>query len=290
MDKNGMNDDKKRTAELYPLNTAGMQEIHKQCGLYIIHGNIGIQTVPDSFFSAPPRYFQFYSISHMYAGAGKLWFASNPDKIMDIHAGQYVCISPDVIHRYGGAHGKSYYEDALSFFGPVADMLFRSGVFADGIFSLGNVRRIAPILETVSDPSIESQLTANMELQKLLLELYLAKRSAKQLNYPLIEQLIEEIRQHPERWWSVQTMAEMSNLSIDQFRRVFYQYTGVKPKTYVDNLKLKLAAQYLSSSTRSIEDIARSFGYHDQYHFSRRFKSVIGNSPASYRKKQNGQK
>ena len=78
-------------------------------------------------------------------------------------------------------------------------------------------------------------------------------------------------------------MAEMCNLSIDQLRRVFFQRTGVKPKIYVDRLKLNRAAEYLVSSKQPISEVAERFGYRDQYHFSRRFKAVMGVSPQRYR-------
>ena len=78
-------------------------------------------------------------------------------------------------------------------------------------------------------------------------------------------------------------MAEMCNLSIDQLRRVFFLRTGVKPKIYVDRLKLNRAAEYLVSSNHPVSEVAERFGYRDQYHFSRRFKAVMGVSPQRYR-------
>ena len=140
-----------------------------------------------------------------------------------------------------------------------------------------------PILELAADPAVSSQIQANLELQKLLVEIYLAKNSTRQPEYPLLDELLDEIREHPEKWWSVRDMAEMCNLSIDQLRRVFFQRTGVKPKIYVDRLKLNRAAEYLVSSKQPISEVAERFGYRDQYHFSRRFKAVMGVSPQRYR-------
>lgn len=140
-----------------------------------------------------------------------------------------------------------------------------------------------PILEQAGDPALSSQIQANMELQKLLVEIYLEKNSTRRSEYPLLDELLDEIREHPEKWWSVRDMAEMCNLSIDQLRRVFFQRTGVKPKIYVDRLKLNRAAEYLVSSNHPVSEVADRFGYRDQYHFSRRFKAVMGVSPQSYR-------
>ena len=43
------------------------------------------------------------------------------------------------------------------------------------------------------------------------------------------------------------------------------------------------AAEYLVSSDHPISEVAERFGYRDQYHFSRRFKAVMGSSPQNYR-------
>lgn len=281
MDKNSMNDDEKTKPNVHMLPATGMREIHRQYGLWIIRGSAGGTTPPDSFYQCGRRYFQFYSISHMFEGEGRLWL--EPDVCSDVHPGDCIIITPRTLNRYGGVRGRQYTEDSLNFCGPVADMLMRSGVISSGIFPMGKVRRLLPIQEAAADPAVSSQIRANIELQRLLVELYLAKTSAEQPEYPLLDELLEEIRRHPERWWSVREMAEMCNLSIDQLRRVFFQRTGVTPKIYADRFKLNRSAEYLVDTGCSIADAAEHFGYKDQYHFSRRFKAVLGMSPLKYR-------
>ena len=282
MDKNGMMNDKKTNAAVHELPTTGMREIHRQYGLWIIRGSVSGKTQPDSFDRCPERYFQFYSISHMYDGGGRFWLEEG-DVTAEIQPGDCVIVTPRAVHRYGGARGKSYYEDSLNFCGPVADMLLRSGVISNGVFHLGKVRRLISIRDLANDPADSSQIQANIELQKLLVEIYLEKSSSRRAEYPLLDELLNEIREHPEKWWTVREMAEMCNLSIDQLRRVFILRTGVKPKIYVDRLKLNRAAEYLVSSTHPVSEVAERFGYRDQYHFSRRFKAVMGVPPQQYR-------
>ena len=78
-------------------------------------------------------------------------------------------------------------------------------------------------------------------------------------------------------------MAELCNLSENQFRRVFNQHTGMSPKRYVDKLRMQQACEILSSTVSPIAEVAHQFGYSDPYHFSRRFKDIIGLSPENYR-------
>ena len=283
MDKNRISDDKKTTVQVHSLPAVGMRGIHRQYGLWIIRGNTGWITRPDSYGHCPERYFQYYSISHMYDGAGLFWL-KDTDACTEVQPGDFVIVTPQAVHRYGGWAGKSYCEDALIFSGPVADMLMRSGILASGVFRFGKVRRLMPIIDLVNDPAVDSQIRANIELQKLLVEIYLEKNSSHQAEYPLLDELLEEIRRQPEKWWSVREMAEMCNLSTDQLRRIFQQRTGVRPKIYVDRLKLNHAAEYLVSTDHPVAEIAARFGYKDQYHFSRRFKAVQGMSPQQYRR------
>ena len=49
-------------------------------------------------------------------------------------------------------------------------------------------------------------------------------------------------------------------------------------KEYIEELKLRHAADILLSSDISIKDTARRFGYRDPFHFSRRFKSIKSGS------------
>ncbi len=264
---------------VHRIPSGGMQTIHRNYGLWIIGGGSG-KTGADSFDFCRKRYFEFFSLSHMYDGAGKLWLA--PDTEIEISPGDCVLICPDTVNRYGGYRGKPYVEDALRFSGPVADMLMKSGIISSGICPLGRIRRLLPIIRLAADPAVDSQISANIELQKLLVDLYLGKRMAS-AEHPQFEKLLDEIRAHLNKWWTVGEMAELCNMSDDQMRRLFIASTGMRPKIYVDRLKLRRAAEMLTGSDMKISEIAETLGYLDPYHFSRRFKKIMGISPLRYR-------
>lgn len=280
MDKNRMNDDEKITAHVHRLPNVAKQEIHKQYGLWIMVGSSSGVSSTDSYRKCAPRYFEFYAISHMYSGHGRLWL--EPDFEQEVNAGECILITPGTLNRYGGV-GECYIEDTINFNGPVADMLMRAGIISNGVFPLGGIRRLLPIIELMRDPAVNSQIRANIELQRLLIDIHLEKCSSSQEEYPLLEQLLDHLKENPQKWWTVSEMAEMCNLSCDQLRRVFFQRTGVNPKLYLDRLKLNKAAELLTGSKSSIAEIAEQFGYVDQYHFSRRFKALLGMSPKRYR-------
>ena len=275
-----MNDDKKTSCFVFEKPDVPMPEINRQYGLWLFRGGSSLVSPRDSFLRSTVRIFEFYSISHLFCGHGKLWLENGFEA--EMRAGDCVVITPGTRNIYGGFHDV-YEEDTINFLGPVADMLMRSGVISNGIFPFGGVRRLLPVMELLRDPAANSQIQANIEFQKLLVDLYLAKCSRREEDYPLLERLLIELKENPRRWWTVREMAEMCNLSDDQLRRIFLRRTGVAPKLYADRPKLNQAASLLTNSEKSVAEIAAEFGYMDQYHFSRRFKAVMGMSPTRYR-------
>ncbi len=256
-----------------------MPEFNSAYGLWIIAFRRNA-TAP-SRTGIIPRYFEFYGLSHLLSGAG--WYWRPGEKKINFTKGFGVISTPGTIQDYNSSDG-DYVEDSVCFAGPVADQLFKSGIITDGIVRLGMERRLLPILKMSEDPSIDSQIKANFALQKLLIDIYFEARSASDSDsYPLLSTLLDKINQTPSHWWSVIEMAEFCNLSENQFRSVFTKRTGITPKQYIDQIKIKRASELLCSTRLQVNRIADALGYRDQYHFSRRFKSLTGMSPSSYR-------
>jgi len=257
-----------------------MPEFHRRYGLWIINAGCAGRSPADGFAKCRPRRFEFYSISHLIEGGGRCWIDGRGE--CPLLPGQLVVITPGTLNRYGGHGGKPYIEDSIRFTGPVADMLCNSGILRSGVCEFGPARKLLPIAEMIQDPSNDAQINANITLQKLLVDLYFEQRKSATPNP--VEELIEAIKARPAHWWTVEEMAEFCNLSADQFRRNFHHHTGMRPKNYVEEFKLRLAAEMLLSSPLPITDVAARLGYRDPYHFSRRFKCFAGVSPEHYRR------
>ena len=264
-----------------------MREIHRNYGLWICSYGRGN---PQAAFercgkniTTPlfPRYFEFYCIAHLFDGGGRYWAPSVGEKIMK--PGQYVMTVPRFVHFYGNYNGP-FIEDTLCFTGPVADGLFKAGIIRPGLFNMGRARRLMHIQDLALDPAVDSQIAANLALQNLLVELYMEnKRSSPDDSDSGLSLLIEELKNTQRKWWNVGEMADFCNLSEPQFRRVFRAHSGMSPKNYIDRLKIQQAAEKLISTDDPVGAVAEGFGYLDPFHFSRRFKQLMGLSPAEYR-------
>lgn len=229
-----------------------------------------------------PRYFEFYGLSHLIKRSGWYWQKGGRRKF--VPKGCAIITTPGTIHDYG-CRDNEYIEDSICFTGPAADQLFNSGIISDGIIEIGSARQLLPIFELTENPSHSSQIKANFALQKLLIDCYLkAEKAAQHDSYLQVTSLTEQIQQNPGKWWTTSEMAEYSNLSENQFRVIFKRKTGMSPKHYVDQVKVKYASEQLCSSSFTIARIAALLGYRDPYHFSRRFKHLTGMSPEHYRR------
>lgn len=271
-----MNDKKieiSQTTHLHRL-IANIPDEAREYGLWLINGSIGHRTSVISSFKKPDRRFEFYSLSHMYSGQGWLRIGS---RTQEVKAGDAILICPGDWHLYGG---DPYFEDAICFCGKIPDFMRDRGILKSGLFNIGSVRKLVPLIETSHSPDADAWLKAAVGLQALLLEI----TSRKNDNSP-IESLLTTIRNAPDNhWWSVNELAELRGISVDRLRREFIKYTGVLPKHYLEHLKLQRAAEYITSHDASVTKTALHFGYVDRYHFSRRFKCCFKLSPEQYRK------
>ncbi len=82
----------------------------------------------------------------------------------------------------------------------------------------------------------------------------------------------------------VPTLANLCNLSVDHFSRVFRQLLGQTPTRYIQERRVAVAAERLVSTNDDITLVAAETGFANRYHFTRVFAQRMGVPPASYRR------
>lgn len=101
---------------------------------------------------------------------------------------------------------------------------------------------------------------------------------------PKIYASIKYILNHYGERLSVKDLAAESNYSINYFRKLFTEQTGVTPLNYITNIRLRMAAILLRSSDRTIVDVAEACGFNSLSSFNRCFRDQYGTTPAQWRK------
>jgi AraC family transcriptional regulator, alkane utilization regulator len=85
--------------------------------------------------------------------------------------------------------------------------------------------------------------------------------------------------------WTVEKLARQVGLSRSALAERFVQVLGEPPIAYLSSWRLRLAAQKLTSTRRTVESIAADAGYESSGAFSHAFKRVFGKPPSIWRKK-----
>ncbi|MGI8964942.1 MAG: AraC family transcriptional regulator [Limisphaerales bacterium] len=85
--------------------------------------------------------------------------------------------------------------------------------------------------------------------------------------------------------WTIQKLAQKSNLSREHLRRLCRQQLGRSPMHQVIYLRMQKAAELLSATDEKIETIAGAVGYENPFVFSNTFKKWTGVRPSQHRSK-----
>ncbi len=83
---------------------------------------------------------------------------------------------------------------------------------------------------------------------------------------------------------AINELAHLTNLSISTFKRKFQRIYRDSPGRYFRNKKLEKATTLLTTSHRSVSEIAFDCGYNDLPNFTSAFKEKYGVPPSLYRK------
>ena len=92
------------------------------------------------------------------------------------------------------------------------------------------------------------------------------------------------IKDHFAQTITVQALSDACAMSPATFYRLFRQIVGMTPMQYLEQHRLKQAAQLLHSDQDTLAVIAEKCGYWDEFHLSRNFKKHYGMSPRDYKK------
>lgn len=243
-------------------------------GLTVFSPQAGVSIRPRA--DIQPCQLEFFCLGQVVSGDG--WFWTEEDGRMPVSLHQLFFMPPGKVHD--GAAGKSgIVIDRIFFYGPLAEALFKAGAPAGGIRECGTARKLLPVIEHASMGTPEHWLRAVSGVVDLLADLTAGQPSGGLLSEEIqIDRLCAELKRKPEKWWDGAQMAAFCNLSEAHLRRLFKVRTGLSPKSYQDQVRVEKAEELLKNGF-SVRMVSEILGYSDPYHFSRRFKSILGYSP-----------
>lgn len=93
--------------------------------------------------------------------------------------------------------------------------------------------------------------------------------------------LVNTIIQHPSRPWTVETMAELCNLTERTLTRHFHKHLDTSPKRFVEKVRVNKACELLASGV-PLQLVLSRCGISDQQQMQRAFKRQLGTSINQY--------
>jgi AraC-like DNA-binding protein len=164
--------------------------------------------------------------------------------------------------------------------------------FHDTHFELrvGQSPRLAGLLDQLwhisSQPGGISMFRAQTLFHCALDEVFVSARN--QINrgaQELFEKAAAYIHSHYADSLTVRALAKQFNVNENRLAYVFHKYAGMGPGSYLITYRLNRAKERIAILDSTVQEVARSVGYADPYHFSRIFKKQFGFSPSEFRAK-----
>jgi AraC-like DNA-binding protein len=227
-----------------------------------------------------------YVLSVILAGSGRYRDAAGRDE--PISAGAHTLVGPGHPHWYGTAPGERWTELFVVFNGPLFDSLAEVGALAT---TGPRYPRPAPsmaALRTVLRATPRSHLAAEHQLLALadwLLDTAEpAGAGAAAAVSPVIAAGVDRLADDLSARIDLRTVATETGLSYDTFRRRFTAEVGQPPLAFRNARRLQAAATLLRLTDMTLREIARTLGFTDEFHLSRRFRAHFGLPPSAYRR------
>lgn len=122
-----------------------------------------------------------------------------------------------------------------------------------------------------------------------LLELLLSWKLNPDFNYDhlrKVEKIIRFMSDHYNKKITLEELAALSGVSPTYLENIFRKVTGVSPITYLIQLRLQQAKNFMQDG-HSVTDTAAKVGFNDVFYFSKCFKKYEGESPVHFLQNRN---
>lgn len=233
-----------------------------------------------------PRTFGHYALVYLLEGSGRMKSGAQP--VAPCRAGDLLFVYPDIPHFYGPGPGETWSEFFVVFNGPVFDFWRRAGLLQPEhpIRRLPHIRRWLPRLEAAPDPALpetpEGMLRRVCRLQQFLSDIIRpAEPEAPRL--PWLDRATRLLLQTPPL--SAPAVARALGLSYETFRKDFAREMGQPPARYRLHRLVEQARVLMTGRHLSNKQVAETLGFYDEFHFSRYFRQVTGQSPREFRRR-----
>jgi AraC-like DNA-binding protein len=209
-----------------------------------------------------------------------------------LRPGSLLWAKPGVNQSYGPKPGVRWSEFFLWFSGPLFDTWQTHGFPGDQsrVLTLEPldywIKRFRNIVEQPQNKPDNNPMVQLCHLQQLLAEAMQIEEIGHHTAAMTIwrETVCNHLAEGTLTTPSLPKIAASMHMSYSLFRKRFLQLTGTSPSQYRTAEIIRRACRRLLETDDSLAQIAEDLGFHDAFHFSRRFKQIVGFSPSNFRR------
>jgi AraC-like DNA-binding protein len=226
-----------------------------------------------------------YALVYLVEGSGRMKAGHLP--LIKCRAGDLLFVYPEIPHSYGPGPGERWSEFYVVFEGPIFDLWRRAGLLRPEkpVVHLPGVRRWLRLLEAIAAPDLPETAKGMVQrvcrLQNFLAEI--AEEAA--LDSPAVswlDEAMEILVNQPET--PPAAIAANLGLSYETFRKEFTRHAGLPPARYRAQRLVERARVLMTERNLSNKQVAEMLGFYDEFHFSRRFHQLTGQTPRRFRR------
>ena len=103
------------------------------------------------------------------------------------------------------------------------------------------------------------------------------------LRDPAFAKALALLHREPARAWTVDALARQAGLSRTRLAERFSHYLGMSPIAYLTAWRMRLGAEALRTTEKSVVEVALDVGYNSEAAFNRAFRKAFGVPPAQFR-------
>jgi len=212
----------------------------------------------------------------------------------EVAQGAAILVLPELPHLYGPrpalSQGGRWDEIYLCFDGPLFDLWRREGAMDDAVL-VRPVQNWRAVFEQMRDlcerprPQNAGENGAHLrELLAILGECF-PPRENSVAEPAWLARSRAILESNLDQSLGGREAARAALMSYESFRRAWTARVGVSPSRYRDQKRLEAAQILLGQTTMTQAQIARSLGWRDEAHLSRRFRELIGTSVRQWKQR-----
>jgi AraC-like DNA-binding protein len=211
-----------------------------------------------------------------------------------LRQGTLIWSRPGVNQSYGPRPGIRWSELYLWFSGSAFDNWQAAGFPGERtrILSLSPVdywsRRLRDVVEPTSQLPGELHLSRLCRFQQVLADAVQFEAASHQTeeNVRWRDQALQLIDSGNATSPSLEEIAETLAMSYTAFRKRFVRLIGKSPGQYRSEEVIRRACSRLLMTDETLSQVAAALGFYDSFHFSRRFKQIVGMAPREFRRQR----